>query len=136
MRHEIIRAIALIISNKISKNDEITNEILKQINITIVSHLHRIYNVYLKKNYYLKHFRNAIIIALRKLNKSNYFTITSYRFIAFLNILSKILEFMLAKKISYLAKTHKLLSRTHIRARKFVLTKYALHYLVKRIHAT
>ncbi len=48
-RHEIVRAITLTISNKILKNNEITNEILKQINITIVSHLHRIYNACLRK---------------------------------------------------------------------------------------
>ena len=136
MRYEIIRAIALTISNKILRDNEITNEILKQISITIVSHLHRIYNAYLKKDYCSKHFRNAIIIALRKSNKSNYFTITSYCSIALLNTLSKIFEFMLVKRISYLAKTHKLLLRTHIKARKFVSTKYALHYLVKKIYAT
>jgi len=136
MRYEIIRAIALTISNKILRDNETTNKILKQISITIMPHLHRIYNAYLKKSYCLKHFRNAIIIALRKLSKSNYFIVTSYRFIALLNTLSKILEFMLVKRISYLTKTHKLLSHTHIKARKFVSTKYALHYLVKRIHAT
>jgi len=35
------------ILNKILNDDEITNKILKQINIIIILYLHRIYNVYL-----------------------------------------------------------------------------------------
>lgn len=109
---------------------------MKQISVIIVSHLHRIYNVYLKKNYYLEHFRSAITIVLRKLDKSNYFTIAFYYFIAFFNTISKTFEFLLIKKISYLTKTYKLLSHTHIKAKRFILTKYALHYLVKKIYIT
>jgi len=122
--------------NKILNNNKIINKILKQIDIIIILHLYRIYNVYLKKNYCLKHFRNAIIIILRKLNKNNYFTITSYCSITFFNILNKIFEFILIKRVSYLTKTHKLLLRIYIKVRRFVSTKYALHYLVKKIHKT
>ena len=122
--------------NKILNDNKITNKILKQIDTIIVLYLYRIYNVYLEKNYYLEHFRNAITIVLRKLNKSNYFTITSYRSIAFLNILNKIFEFILIKRVNYLTKTHKLLSRIYMKAKRFISTKYALHYLVKRIHVT
>jgi len=122
-------------SKKASKENEIINETLKQISIIIVSHLHRIFNACLEKDYCSKHFRNAINIALRKLGKSNYFTTTFYRFIALLNTLSKLFEFMLIKRISYLTKTHKLLSRTHIKVRRIVSIKHALHYLVKRIYA-
>ncbi len=131
-----MKAITLTILNKVSNDDKIINEILKQIDIIIVLYLHRIYNVCLEKNYYLEHFRNAITIVLRKLDKSNYFTITSYCSIVFLNTLSKIFEFILIKRVNYLAKTHKLLSRTHMRARRSISTKHALHYLVKRIHIT
>jgi hypothetical protein len=126
----------LTILNKILNDDEITNKILKQINIIIILYLHRIYNVYLEKNYYLEHFRNTIIIVLRKLSKSNYFTITSYCSIVFLNILNKIFKFILIKKVNYLTKTHKLLLRIYIKIRQFISTKYALHYLVKRIYIT
>lgn len=134
-RHEIVRAIASTISNKASGGDEITNGILKQISTTIAPHLHCIYNVCLEEGYCPKHFRSAVTIALRKPGKSKYSTATSYRPIALLNTLSKILEFMLAKRISYLAETHKLLPRTYMGARRSVSTEHALHYPVERIHA-
>ncbi len=136
MRHKIIRIIMLTISNKISNNNKITNKILKQINIIIVLYLYRIYNIYLEKNYYLEHFRNAIIIVLHKLNKSNYFTITSYCSIIFLNTLNKIFKFILIKRDTYLTKTHKLLSHIYIKTRRSILIKYILHYLVKKIYIT
>jgi len=125
---------ALTISNKILNNNKITNKILKQIDVIILLYLHYIYNVYLEKNYCLEYFCNAITIVLRKLDKSNYFIVTFYCFIIFLNTLSKIFEFILIKRVNYLTKTHKLLLHTYIRAKRFVLTKYALYYLVKKIY--
>lgn len=108
---------------------------MKQISTIIVPHLHRIFNACLEEGYCPEHFRSAVTIALRKPGKSNYSTAASYRPIALLNTLSKLLEFMLAKRISYLAETHKLLPRTHLGARRAVSSEHALHYLVERIYA-
>jgi hypothetical protein len=134
-RHEIEKAIASTISNKAPGGDGITSGILKQISATIVQHLHRIYNACLEEGYCPEHFRSAVTIALRKPGKSNYSTASSHRPIAFLNTISKTFEFLLAKRISYLAGTHKLLPRTDMGARMFVSMEHALHYLVERIHA-
>jgi hypothetical protein len=134
-RYEIERAIASTISNKAPGGDGITNAILKQISAILVPHLHRIYNACLEEGYCPEHFRSAVTIALRKPGKSNYSTTSSYRPIALLNTISKTFEFLLAKRISYLAETHKLLPRTHMGARRSVSTEHALHYLVERIYA-
>ena len=47
--------------------------------------------------------------------------------------MSKILEFILAKMIGYLAETYGLLPKTHMGARRAVSTEHALHYIIERV---
>lgn len=82
-----------------------------------------------------KHFRNLVTVALRKPGKSNYSVPASYRPIALLDTLSKLLEFILARRISYLAETYRLLPRTHMGARRATSTEHVLHYMVERVHS-
>ena len=58
-----------------------------------------------------------------------------YRLIALLNTLGKALEFILAKRITYLAETYGLLPHNHFGARRARSTKYTLHYIVERIYS-
>jgi hypothetical protein len=134
--HEILRAIALAPSKKAPGDDEITNGILKQVADVIMPHLHRIFNACLEEGYCPKHFRNAVTIALRKPGKSTYSAAGSYRPIALLNTIAKLQEFILARRISYLAETHNLLPRTHMGARRAASTEHALHYVLERIYSS
>jgi len=134
--HEILRAIALAPSKKAPGDDEITNGILKQVADIITPHLHRIFNACLEEGYCPKHFRNAITIALRKPGKSTYCVAGSHRPIALLNTIAKMQEFILARRISYLAETHNLLPRTHMGARRAASTEHALHYVLERIYSS
>ncbi len=52
----------------------------------------------------------------------------TYRFFFFFNTLEKALEFILAKKITYLAETHKILSANHPGSQKASSIGYALHH--------
>ena len=131
--HEIEAAIAWAASKKAPGGDEITNIILKKTSSIIAPHLHRIYNACLDLGYCPEHFRESVTIALRKPGKSNYQIAGSYRPIALLNTISKIMEFILAKRISYMAETMSLLPRSHFGARKAVSIEHALHYLVEKI---
>jgi hypothetical protein len=49
---------------------------------------------------------------LRKLRKSDYSNPSAYRLIALLNTLRKILEAIIARRIRYAVKAHKLLPKT------------------------
>ena len=133
--NEMTKIIAYTISNKASGKDEITNGILKIISSTIASHLQRIFNVSIEEDYCSKHFRNSVIIALRKSDKSSYAVVSFYRSIALLNIIDKIMKLIIARRIAYLAETHGLLPITHMGARKAVFTEHALHYVMKRVHS-
>lgn len=102
-KHKIHRAITLTPSKKAPGDDEITSGILLQITDIITPYLHRIFNACLEEGYCPEHFRNAVIIALRKPGKSTYRVAGSYRPIALLNTIAKLQEFILARRISYLA---------------------------------
>ena len=130
------KIIAMQIFNKTSKHDDIINRILKWINDIITSHLQRIFNVSLKMNYCSKQFRKSITITMRKSQKKIYSFAFSYRSITLLNTISKIMKFILIRRINYLAKMYNLLSRTHFDAKKNTFTKHALHYMMKHIHST
>ena len=133
--NEMTKIIAYTISNKASEKDEITNGILKIISSTIASHLQRIFNVSIEEDYCSKHFRNSVIIALRKSDKSSYAVVSFYRPITLLNIIDKIMKLIIVRRIAYLAEIHELLSITHMGARKAMFTEHALHYVVKRVHS-
>ena len=121
--NEMTKIIAYTILNKASEKDEITNDILKIISSTIASHLQRIFNVSIEENYCSKHFRNSVIIALKKSDKSSYVVVSFYRLITLLNIIDKIMKFIIVRRIAYLAEIHELLLITHMRARKAMFTE-------------
>lgn len=130
--NEILKAIAGTTAKKAPGGDEITNGILKKTATIIGPHLHRIFNACLEEGYCPEHFRDSVTIALRKGGKSHYSTAASYRPIALLNTVGKIMEIIVAKRLGYLAETYNLLPVTHMGARKAVSTEHALHYLIER----
>ena len=133
---EIFNVIVYITIKKTSRKNEIINDILKQISKIIISYLHRIFNAFLNENYCSKHFHNSITITLRKSQKSCFIISSTYRLITLLNIINKLMKYILIKRINYLTKTYKLLSITHMSARKTISTKHALHYVLKRAYET
>ena len=135
MIYEMIDAIKTTIFKKTFEKNEIINDILNQICDIITSILCRIYNSCLTSRYCSKHFRNAVTIILRKSNKKNYTMTTLYISIALLNTISKMIKFIIARKLSYLTKMYNLLSRTQMKTRKTVSTKHIIHYMLKRIYA-
>ena len=79
--------------------------------------LSRIFMVCLDIGYYLKLFKESIIVVLRKSQKLNYLKLGLYRPIAFLNILAKTLEAIVAKRMSREAEARGLLPKMQIGAR-------------------
>ncbi len=60
----------------------------------------------------LFYFKKTIITMLRKSRKKNYSKLLFFKFIALLNILNKILELIILKRLRYVVKTHDILSNT------------------------
>ncbi len=60
----------------------------------------------------LSYFKKTITIMLRKLRKKNYFKLLFFKLIALLNILNKILELIISKRLCYVVEVHNTLSNT------------------------
>lgn len=109
--NEIKKAIQQAPSRKAPGGDAIPNLILKESIDTILPHLHRIFNQCLANSYCPDHFKTSVTVVLPKPGK-DHSTPKSYRPIALLNTIGKAMEFILAKRIAYLAETHGLLPNT------------------------
>jgi hypothetical protein len=73
-------------------------------------------------------------MTLKKLNKSDYITSKTYKSIALLNILKKVMKSIMNKKITFLTKIYRLLLDAQMSARKSKSTETILKLLTKQIH--
>jgi hypothetical protein len=133
--NEISQTIVKIVSNTVSKENDILNRVIKLVLSHIMSVVKWIFNQSLRLKYCFKHFRKFITMFLRKINKFNYFVFKTYRFIALLNILNKIMKLIMTIRLSYAAKKHNLLLKKHFESRKNIVSKHALHYIVETINS-
>lgn len=133
--YEIRSTILGSISKKALGKDGIPSYILKLVIDALLPHSYRIFNACLDTGFFPTHFRALVTVVLRKPGKPDYTLAKAYRPIVFLNTLGKFLGFILAKRITYLAKTYGLLPQNHFGARRARSTKHALHYVVERIYS-
>jgi len=82
----------------------------------------------------LSYFKKTITIILRKLEKKNYLKSSSFRFIALLNTLNKMLELIILKRLCYVVKAYNTLFDTQIKIRKQRLIDTTLQLITKKIH--
>ncbi len=94
---------------KIFNSNEISNKILKLLDLKILLEL--IQNIYiiLARDLLLSYYRELITVVLPKKNKKNYSLLDSYRLITLKNILVKIIEKVLITYLSLAIKEHVLL---------------------------
>ncbi len=133
--NEICQTIVKIVSNIVSKENNIFNRVIKFVLSHIMFVVKWIFNQSLRLKYCFKHFREFITMFLRKVNKSNYFVFKAYRLIVLLNTLDKIMKFIMMTRLSYAAKKHNLLLREHFESRKKIVSKHALHYIIETINS-
>jgi hypothetical protein len=133
--NEISHATIKIASNIASKENDIFNRVIKLALSHIMSVVKWIFNQSLRLKYCLKHFREFITMFLRKINKSNYFVFKTYQSIVLLNTLNKIMKSIMTTRLNYAAKKHNLLFRKHFENRKKIVSKHALHYIMKTINS-
>ncbi|CAG8110037.1 unnamed protein product, partial [Penicillium salamii] len=81
-----------------------------------------------------RQWRHAKIIPLKKPNKENYTIAKSWRPISLLATLGKILESVVAERISHAVETHGLLPTSHFGARKQRSAEQALLLLQEQIY--
>ena len=107
---EIMKIIHKINLNKTFEINEIINKALQQLVRVIVKQIHFLFNKYIKKKIQSSHFKKIFIIMLRKLKKKNYSKLSSYKSIALLNMLNKMLKSIVFERIQYVIKMLKMFS--------------------------
>jgi YD repeat-containing protein len=113
--------------------DGIINRALHVAAAQIAPHLTKIFNWCLRLGYCPTHFRHSTTIVLRKPNKDDYTAPKAYRPIALLNTIGKLMDSIIAKRISYVTEVYQLLPSTHIGGRKGRSTDHALHVIIEKI---
>ena len=133
-QQEVERAVKNLANNKAPGPDEIPSEIIKKAISVLLEPLRWLFNQCMNLGYHPKHFRKSITITLKKSNKGDYSQPKHYRPIAFLNIMGKTLEAIVAARIGYMADTHDMLPDTHMGGRRGTTVDTALHSLLGKIH--
>jgi len=114
--------------------DGILNKALQARIDLIAAHLARIFNQSLQLGYCPISFQASITAVLRKPGKANYAVPKAYRPIALLNTISKVMDAVVAQRLSYHIKTHHVLPLTHIGGRKRQSTEHALYAVTAKIY--
>ena len=108
--------------------------ILQQLSPQLKSHLILLYNACLDLRYCPEHFRQSNTVVLPKSGKKDYTKVKSYRPIALLNTLNKIIKSIIVLKLSYAVERYQLLPRNHLKERKRRSTEHVIHGLMKRVY--
>jgi hypothetical protein len=133
-KRKMLKIVKRIVFDKISSFDEIINKLLKICVFIMMQLLILLFIDCIQQTYHSKTFKKVNIIILKKIDKRNYTISKTYRSIALLNIIEKILEFIMSKKISWIAKTHRLLFDTFMKCRKNRLIETTLKLFIEQIH--
>jgi hypothetical protein len=113
--HEVVRAIARARPDKAPGTDAISNRALHLGQKLLAPLPANIFNHCLQTGYCPKHFKEGRTIAMRKPDKD---IPKAYRPIAPLNTVRKVLEGIIAERLSYLTETYQLLPDYHFGGRK------------------
>jgi hypothetical protein len=105
----------------------------KKLWVHLKTFIARIFTAYVDLGHHPKQWRSAKIIVLRKPGKPDYSLPGAYRPISLLNTLGKLLEAVVARRLSYLAEKHGLLPNSQFGGRPGRTTEQALLVLSNAI---
>lgn len=131
---EVEEALTNLPSDKAPGPDGIPNRLLKKCKLTLSKDLADLFNACLSLGYHPKGFKESTTVVLRKPQKPRYDTPKSYRPIALLNTMGKLLEKLVANRLSKAAEDFNLLPEEQMGARPKRSTISAVELLTEQIH--
>jgi hypothetical protein len=93
-----------------------------------------IFNACLRTGHNPRHFQTSITVTLRKAGPRDYRLPKTYRPVALLNTLGKVLEAIIATRIAWAVEEYRLLPDTHLGGRKGVSVDHAIQLIHDRVH--
>jgi hypothetical protein len=94
----------------------------------------RIFDTYTRNGYNPKCFQASITVTLRKGGPQDFRLPKSYRPVALINTLAKLLESIIATRISDAVEQHALLPVTYLGGRKGISTDHIIQLILDRVH--
>jgi len=131
---DIIAALKGLAPDKAPGPTKITNRFLKTCGEQLAPLLARIFNRCLEIGYHPKPFKDSITVVLRKPQKPSYTTAKAYRPIALLDTIGKLLERIVATRLSAIAEATGMLPEGQMGARPGRSTQTALELLTQQVH--
>jgi exonuclease III len=131
---EIQEALRWVASDKAPGEDQIPNRVLQKVQEWLIPRLIIVFNASLRNGYHPSNWKRAITLAYRKPGKDDYTVPKSYRPVALLNTMGKLLELVMARRITELAETHGLLPDSQMGARKGRSAETALQLITEQVH--
>ncbi|KAJ5393042.1 hypothetical protein N7465_012016 [Penicillium sp. CMV-2018d] len=132
---EVRQAVKASPVNKAPGEDGLPNSLWHKLIETpaVLDTISQIYNACIRIGTNPSHFQRSITVVLRKAGKKDYQLAKSYRPVALLNTLSKFLEAVIARRISYTVETRGLLPSSHLRGRKGISVDHAIQMIISRV---
>jgi exonuclease III len=134
VEHEVREALRMAPPDKAPGEDDIPNRLLKLATDNLAPILTVLFNKSMDMKYCPLQFKKSITVALRKPGKDDYSQPKSYRPVALMNTIGKVLDTVLARRIQYYAERHKMLPTTHTGGRKQSSCEHAIHLLIEKVH--
>ena len=135
VEYEVREALRLAPPDKAPGEDENPNRILKLATDLLAPLFTFLFNKSMDMKYCPTKFKMSITVALRKPGKDDYSQPKSYRPIALMNTMGKILDTVLARRIQYYAERYHMLPTTHTGGRKQSSCEHAVHLLLEKVHS-
>lgn len=134
-QYKIFQTFRYFQTRKGPRPDQILNKVLKIIVLKICSFLEQIFNNSLILSHYISHFKESIVFILHKIGGNRDYTSSkNYWAISLFNILGRIMEAILATRISYIATADNLLLKTHFRGRQGSCIETAVHNFLEKVY--
>lgn len=132
-KEEIHRSLKAAKGTTAPGEDDIPTLVWKHLWKYLQSAITHIFRKSVELGYYPKRWKQARIVVLRKPGKPDYTVPGAYRPISLLNTLGKILEAVMARRLSFWAETYKLLPETQFGGRPGRYTEQALLVLANAV---
>jgi hypothetical protein len=133
--HEIIKAIRKAPQDKAPGPDAIPNKVWHALIAvpTFIQALETLFNACICAGHNPRHFQASITVVLRKAAPRDFRLPKSYRPIALLNTLGKILESIIALRVSWVLEEHGLLPKGHLGGRKGISVDHAIQLIIDEV---
>jgi len=120
--------------NKTSKHTEYTNKIMRRFVNDASEQIHFLFEKCLQKRIQSTQFKSVITIVMQKSDKKNYFNAKIYKSIVLLDMLSKILKFIIFKCLQNIIEACNLILNIQIKACKHRSIDTTLQLIIEKIY--